>query len=764
LPGSADTATIGGAFAGITITSASNVTVNSVSSAATLQIDSGIFTVLSASSSNKLTLNGGSISGAGDFSISNVFNWTGGDLAAGTGKLILASSVNGTISGANPKTMSRTLQNSGSLDYTGSNLQFGVGAGEAGVIDNLAGATLNANGPGDLTVLNAGSHAVNNAGTFNRSGTQGTSIDVPFNNSGTVNVTGGLLGLENGGTQTGTFDVLASGATLRLNGSQMLAAGSSVTGAGRAEFNSGTTTVVGTMSVDTTRIIGGTLNVDSNFSISKLELASGALGGSGVLTVTSSMTWSGGDMAASAGKTVLAASATGTLSDANIKSLSRILDTQGTVAYTGSNFVFGLNAGDVGVLNILSGGLMNVVGPNTIVALNPGSHAINNAGTINHFGAGTTTTIGITLNNNGATNVTAGTLSLGADGNHSGSFQVIAGAFLNLSAGTHVLTNTSSLTGGGTVRLQTPTTINGAMSVSNTEISSVVTIDSNVSIPTLNLLSGSLGGTGVVTVTAALSWSTGDMAASTGKVVIDVGATGTLAGQGSKTLSRTLENAGTLNYNGANLTFGFASGQSGVLSNLASGLLTVNGDSDFTVGSAGTHSIINAGTFRKASGTDVTTIGVPLTTTGLLETLSGNISTTGTLTLSGTANATGGQIIIAGSSSFVGAFGIAGGTVSITSGGTVTLQNGATGTGTGLLILTGGTLSVNTGDSASVARLTQRRGSLSGGGTLTVTTALTWAASPMGGGGKTVIASGATGNLSGTGNKLLGRTLENQAR
>src|SRR6202008_3912718 len=108
---------------------------------------------------SKLTLTGGSIGGDGNITVTNVFNWTGGDLAAGSGKTILGASANGTISGANSKTVSRKLENSGFLDYNGSNLQFGFGPGEAGVIANLLGGILNATGPGDFLQLNAGSHA-----------------------------------------------------------------------------------------------------------------------------------------------------------------------------------------------------------------------------------------------------------------------------------------------------------------------------------------------------------------------------------------------------------------------------------------------------------------------------------------------------------------------------------------------------------------------------------------------------------------------------
>src|SRR6202008_4991107 len=100
-----------------------------------------------------------------------------------------ASTTTGTIIGAGNKWLSRTLENSGTLSYTGSNLLFGFGAGQAGVLSNLSGGVLNSNGDGDFVVWTAGTHAVNNSGTMNRSGAGTTNVGVPLNNNGSVNIT-----------------------------------------------------------------------------------------------------------------------------------------------------------------------------------------------------------------------------------------------------------------------------------------------------------------------------------------------------------------------------------------------------------------------------------------------------------------------------------------------------------------------------------------------------------------------------------------------
>ena len=619
----------------------------------------------------------------------------------------IRASTLGTISGSGAKFLSRTLQNAGSIDYTGSNLSFGFGVAQAGVIDNLSGAVFSANTAGDLNVSNVGTHAINNAGTFNRSGTGATSVGVPFNNTGSVNVTAGSLILEAGGTHTGSFTVLSTAAALRLSANHMFSVGSTLGGVGRAEFNSGTSTVNGTLSVGTIQVMGGAVDINTNTSVATLTETSGSLGGSGIVTVTGTLTWSGGNMAAGTGKTVLAASGTGTISTADSKWLSRTLENSGNLTYSGSNFLFGFGSGQAGVLNTLSGGVFNLNGPVSLAEANPGSHAVQNTGTINRSGPGTSV-IDMPFDNDGTTNVTSGILQLNVFGTGDGAYVLSSGTNLNLPNGYNFGVG-SSITGSGTVQFVAgSSTVDGSISGPALDIDSDVVINASTSVSSLNMTAGSLGGSGIVTVTGSLTWSAGDMAASTGKTVVASGTTGTLSGSGSKTLSRTLENSGIIDYSGTDLTFGFGPAQAGVIDNLVGGEFNVSGDGDFMVANLGSHTINNAGTFRKTGGTDPTILGLPFITTGTLEVLAVNITAEAPVTISGTVTNSGGNLTVNAGGSAVGAFSITTGTINFT-GGTFTLQNGATGTGTGVLIMVGGSIAVNTGDSASVARLTHRR-------------------------------------------------------
>ena len=62
------------------------------------------------------------------------------------------------------------------------------------MIDNLQGGVFNSVGDGDLTVFRSHSgHAFNNLGTSVRTGSGATFFNVPFGNSGTVEVPRGVL-------------------------------------------------------------------------------------------------------------------------------------------------------------------------------------------------------------------------------------------------------------------------------------------------------------------------------------------------------------------------------------------------------------------------------------------------------------------------------------------------------------------------------------------------------------------------------------------
>ncbi|HZU37026.1 MAG TPA: hypothetical protein VFA18_13990, partial [Gemmataceae bacterium] len=110
--------------------------------------------------------------------------------------------------------------------------------------------------------------AVNNAGTWINDGTATTLIDVPFNNSGTVEVQNGTFQLNQWGSSTGTF-IAAEGTTVAFTGgsdpSYKIEPNSSLTS---GQYLDG----AGTYEVGTPAGSLGTLQVNASISVEDLQL------------------------------------------------------------------------------------------------------------------------------------------------------------------------------------------------------------------------------------------------------------------------------------------------------------------------------------------------------------------------------------------------------------------------------------------------------------------------------------------------------------
>src|SRR4029077_11154374 len=179
-----------------------------------------------------------------------------------------------------------------------------------------------------------------------------------------------------------------------------------------------------------------------------------------------------------------------------------------------------------------------------------------------------------------------------------------------------------TVTVGGSYNAGTTTTIVGIVTFSGsvTGVGSTLTItgtanfnSNDVALTTLNLSSsGTLGGSGNVTINGTLNWSGGVMSG-TGSTNIPTGATLNL-NTGSNNhlfLQRTLNNSGTaiLTQAGQSCTVFFV--QSGTFNNLTNSLFDLRADRGIN-SNGGINLFSNAGTFRKSAGTGLSTIGIPL--------------------------------------------------------------------------------------------------------------------------------------------------------
>ncbi len=153
----------------------------------------------------------------------------------------------------------------------------------------------------------------------------------------------------------------------------------------------------------------------------------------------------------------------------------------------------------------------------------------------------------------------------------------------------------------------------------------------------LTIAGGTLSGTGHVAVTGTFNWTAGSLRGA-GKLTIAAGATGSITGATSKYLGGTLENAGTLSYDGSNLKFGTntssSSTDSGTFNNLAGATFTIVDTSDLSgFYSTDSYTLNNAGTVVH-SGTGTTDIDIAFNNSGtvavqagLLRLYSGGTST-----------------------------------------------------------------------------------------------------------------------------------------
>jgi len=378
----------------------------------------------------------------------------------------------------------------------------------------------------------------------------------------------------------------------------------------------------------------GTCILNSDTGVTNFTLSNGTLDGSGTLSASGTTSWSGGSMTGSG-----ATSTNGPLSIANGGSISlnRILNSNVGATWTGTGSLF-MNGG---TLNIAAGTTFDMQNDG-FIGYNGGTTAINNAGTFQKSaGTGTSTDQGVPFNNTGSTKVLTGTLALGGGGTSSGSFDA-TGTTLVFSGGTHTLSSAVAITGanvtfsGGTVNhpgsynVTSTTTVSGGTAnftgtsaTLNTVVLSSgllnISTSTALSIPSLTQSGGELSGSALISVTGTTSWSGGSM---TGSGATSTNGPLSIANGGSISLNRILNSNVGATWTGTGSLF-----MNGGTLNIAAGT-TFDMQNDGFIGyNGGTTAINNAGTFQKSAGTGTSTDqSVPLTNTGIVQSLSGTIS------------------------------------------------------------------------------------------------------------------------------------------
>jgi fibronectin-binding autotransporter adhesin len=635
------------------------------------------------------SLSGGSIGGTGTLAVTGAtvtvnspFTIGALSVSAGTATLDANGSADAfTLTGG-------TLSGSGTLTLNNGGTWSGGTMNGSGTSVNPAAKTLSIAAPvtldrvlqndgtldvsGDIT----GSGSIANGGTLNA--IADLTIGVVLNNSGSI-VTSNTLSLAQGGTHTGSFTVTMPGTLAFSSGAHALSGGGSIGGTGMLSFSGATATVGVAINVGALNVTAGTATLDANGSADAFTMTGGTLGGNGTLTLNDGGTWSGGTMTGSGTSVNPAAK---TLSVSAPVTLDRTLQNDGT---------------------------LNVGGTIT------GSGTIDHTGTLN---AVADLTIGTVLNNSGSV-ATSNALSLAEGGTHSGSFTVTSPGALSFTSGTHSVSGGGSIGGTGALSFSGATaTVGVAVNVGALNVTAgTATLDANGSADAFTMTGGTLGGSGILTLTGGGTWSGGTMSGS-GTTVNQ--AAMTLSIPSPVTLGRVLQNNGMLSVSGNVLGSGTIDNQ-GTLDAVGNSAINAALNNN---GQVATSELLSLGGNGIHNGTFTATAPGAIDFSGGTQTISGTVTGTGTLRFSGAAA-----------------------TVS--------------GTWSGMPIeVTGGSVALDT--DGTIPALTLSGGTLTGDGDVTVSGPSTWSGGTIAGDGALTFDTGATVAMPGTNAVTLARALRNE--
>ncbi len=686
--------------------SANGLTLGGGSGIQTLAMAAQTLTLNATSTVNSngvLALSGSTLGGTGNLTIDGTFNWSGGVMTGAA-----ATTVNGTfnLSGLVGINGNRTLTNASTANWT-AGVNQGMWTGTGSVINNNGTWDAQVNG-GAIVNQYGGVTTFNNSGTFKKSaGTGSTLMNIPFVNTGTVDVQSGTISLGGGGSNTNALTVSAASSTLRF-------------AAGTFDLNAGTTfSGPGTISLNST----GTVNVNTAISFpagTTFHFANGTLAGTGAVTTNGTFNWSGGLMTGAATTTV-----NGTFNLSGLPGInnSRTLTCTGTTNWT-AGVNLGLWTGTGSVINN-SGTWDAQVDGGAIVNHYGGATTFNNSGTFKKSAGAGGIFMDIPFVNTGTLDVQSGTISLRGGGSNTNVLKATAvSSTLVFAAGTFDLNTGTTFSGPGTISLNSTGTVN---------------VNTAISFPagtTFHFANGTLAGTGGVTTNGTFNWSGGLM---TGATTTTVNGTFNLSGLPGINGGRTLNCTGTTNWT-AGVNLGLWTGTGSVINNSGTWDAQVNGGAIVNrYGGATTFN--NSGTFKKSAGSGGIFLDIPFVNTGTVDVQSGAISLRG-----GGSNTN--ALSVSGASS----------TLIITAG-VFDLNAGTTFSGPGTVTFNStGTLNANSAVSFPASTtFSFVGGTLAGTGNVTTNGTFNWSGGLMTGAATTT--SNGTLNLSGLPGINNGRTL-----
>ena len=395
----------------------------------------------------------GTLGGASTVTVSNVMNWTGGTMSGSGGTVIAPGATLNINSPSSVFLANRTLEIGGTAIWT----DAGSITFTAAVITNRAGALFQAQNASSLTPSFASSGRLDNAGTFRKLSSTGTTTfnsGVPFNNYGTVDLQSGTLLCNDSFLNNGTVS-LAAGATAQLAGGGSASGTFTATATALVEWTAGTFTLNSGAQLNDAgiyQINGATLTCNPDVVVQNLDALAGTLGGTSTVTVSNVMNWTGGTMSGS-GRTVIAPGATLNInSPSGVFLANRTLEIGGTAIWTDAGSLT-LTAT---VITNRAGALFEAQNASSLTPSFASGGRLDNAGTFRKLSSTGTTTFnsGVPFNNYGTVDIQAGFVAA------YGGYTSGSGALLNCALG-----GTNSGSGYGQMQVAGTVTLNGALSV-----------------------------------------------------------------------------------------------------------------------------------------------------------------------------------------------------------------------------------------------------------------------------------------------------------
>ena len=740
------------------VTSAFNQ-VGSIGGEGTLVISRGSLELADAAAVSEvdgLTVNGGTLTGAGRLDVSESLSWPAGAME-GSGQTVLEPQASGSVAQSNRDVslQGRELVDEGVLTVNGQVYGSGV---------------------------------VRNTGTLQKTeGGETAIVSCEIDNEGTVSVTSGQLEFQRGGNTgphaPGSWSAVGTGTQIVFNaGGEIFALGSTVSISGSMEIQDGTVTA-GTIAGANASVTitgrgnagAGDLEVNGTMPSTLQNVAltdeedrgGGFLAGSGEVDISGSLNAGGYATMQGTGTTVIEPGARGVV-PSSFDVQERIIENEGTLTVTEGGNIQGARA------TVVNSGTLNVNSENGGLS---GEGTLTNTGTLQRTEGSGTAQIGLAIDNEGAVKVTSGQLEFqrgGSSGQHTeGSWSTTgAGTQIVLNSGGNTFALGSTVSISGSMEIQDGTVTAGAIEGSGANVTvtgrgnsgtGILEVDGSVpsTLRDLTLTDEEDRGGGIVTgssdvdITGSLNAGGYATMEGSGETVLEPGATGSI--ESSFYLQgHTLENDGTLTLGeGGNI-------QGGDHSKLLNpGTLIVNSENGGGLSGEGT--VINTGALEKSEGVGAAQVRFAIDNEGTVNVTSGQVEFQGggdsgahspgswSSTGAGTGvvfNSNGSSFALGATVSMSGSIEVQDGTVAA---GTIEGESasvtvtGRGNSGTGILEVEGPTPST-VGDLTLTDEEGRGGGYLTGPGDIDVTRSLSAGGyATMDGTGSTVLESGASG-------------------